>query len=280
MDSSPAGVLLSGHPLGSKISVGMNEGRPPARAARPTSPLVIQTPDANAGRIHRGSLSQPEAYLIPDQKTPVADRDESRAAIGDSQGAPAPLSPVATPAGSRELPAKGSLRWGLQVGSMIPVSHDLKLTTGSGLNLGLGAHADWLFRQDQILRARIDFECFGEGRQLSDMPGLHQEMRTTVKNESLGMEYIYHPPWQGGRWSAGAGICLIRWTVDSSNRLETSDGLFTPSGTSTWTREGLSLHAGYRLNPQAEIELRMVNSHYGYENQPTSVIALNLLWHF
>ncbi len=131
-----------------------------------------------------------------------------------------------------------------------------------------------------MVRGRAELGFFGKGTQVSDTPGLHQDMTTTVKNASLGAEYVFRPEWQRGRWSVGAGLYLIRWTVDSTNRLVTPVGAFTPSGSTTWTRQGLGVLAGYRWTERVELEFRIVSSHYGQENQPTRVASLNLLLHF
>ena len=178
------------------------------------------------------------------------------------------------------LRADEPVRWGLQVGMGLADSNDLKVTTGPGLNPSLGVVGEWQFLKDQALRLRVEFGFFNEGTQVSEAPGLHQEMTTTVKNASLGAEYVLRPAWQGGRWSVGGGLYLIRWTVDSTNRLVTPAGSFTPSGSTTWTRQGLGVLAVYQLTERAELEFRIVSSHYGQENQPTRVASLNLLLHF
>ena len=182
--------------------------------------------------------------------------------------------------GGLSLRAEAPVRWGLQVGLGLAASNDLKVTTGIGPTLGFGVFGDWQFRERQALRGRVEFSFFGEGTQVNEAPGLHQELTTTVKNASLGAEYVFRPAWQGGRWSVGGGLYLIRWTVDGSNHLVTPVGTFTPSGSTTWTRQGLGVLAGYRWTERADLEVRVVASHYGQENQPTCVASLNLLLHF
>jgi hypothetical protein len=77
----------------------------------------------------------------------------------------------------------------------------------------------------------------------------------------------------------GAGVYLIHWRVASTQSLVTADGSFAPSGTSTWTRTGLGLLAGYRWNRHLGSEVRFQSSHMGYENQPARVWLLEVLWH-
>lgn len=178
------------------------------------------------------------------------------------------------------LRAAEPMRWGLQVGLSLAASNDLKLTTGLGPRLTYGAFAEWQLREDQALRVPVEFGFFNEGTQVSEAPGLHQELTTWVKHASLGVEYVVRPAWQGGRWSVGGGLYLVRWTVDSTNRLVTPAGSFTPSGSSTWTRQGLGVLAGYRWTEHAELEVRILSSHYGQENQLARVASLNLLLHF
>ena len=101
-----------------------------------------------------------------------------------------------------------------------------------------------------------------------------------MKSESLGADYLVPLAWRDGRWTLAPGLSLVRWTVSSSNRLERSTGRFVPSGASSWTRQALSLAGTYRWDRQREVELRLVASHYGYENLPTRTATCNFLWHF
>jgi hypothetical protein len=184
--------------------------------------------------------------------------------------------------GSERLQADDSMRWGLQGGLLVPASADLRLTSRSGLNATLGARVEWRAsegwgsREHETLRLRLDLERFREAQQVTDSPGLHQVITTKVHNESLGVEQLFYVD----RWSMGLGAYGIRWHVDSTNRLETTTGTFAPSSSSSWTRLGLGLMTGYRWAEHAEVELRFVSSHYGQENQPASVVSLNLVWTF
>jgi len=183
-------------------------------------------------------------------------------------------------AGGPGLRASEPLRWGVQLGLAQPGSGDLKVTAGSGLHATLGFHGEWALDEQQALRGRLDLTFFARGYQQGQAPGLSQELWTRVTADSLGAEYLFRPNALGGRWALGAGLYAIRWTVDSTQRLQTSGGTFAPSGSSTWTRQGLGVLAGYRWTSHAETELRFVTSHLGYQNQPARSTSLSLLWHF
>ncbi len=183
-------------------------------------------------------------------------------------------------AGMVVMRAEEPLRYGLQLGLAVPSSNDLRVTTGAGLNPTLGAHGEWRFNQKHALRVRIDLQGFNRGEQVSDSPGVHQEIGTKVRNKSLGGEYLQQLPFDGQRWSLGAGLHLVRWTVASTSRIEQPGGAFAFSSTSSWTRQGQSLFGSYRWDKRTELELRLMSSHYGYQNQPARTLSLNLLWHF
>lgn len=172
------------------------------------------------------------------------------------------------------------LNLGLQVGLAIPLTSDLKVTTSPGPAPSLGFYAEYPLSEAQALRARLDWTFFPQGTQVSDSPGLRQQLDTSVKSESLAVDYLVHPSWLNRRWSLGGSVSLIRWTVDSSNRLETPVGVFVPSGSSDWTRAGWGLLTNYRWADQAEVEFRFVASHFGQQNLPARVASLNLLLHF
>jgi len=185
---------------------------------------------------------------------------------------------LTTTLGAAGLPLPGA--WGVGAGLLAPLPGDLRVTTGAGLDFDLGLHADWQVRPGQAVRAVLDAGWYsGADRQHAD-PSLAQSLSTRVSNEALGAEYLWRPARLGGDWELGAGLYLIRWRVASVNQLATAGGTFTPSGTSTWTREGLGVLAGRWWNPHLETVAKVQLSHYGYENQPTRVASLNVLWQF
>jgi len=185
---------------------------------------------------------------------------------------------VGTSLSALELP-KG-FSGGVQVGLAQPVGDDLKLTTGSGPNLDLGVHLDWEISPFHGLRSRVDLLTFTRGHQDVSAP-LAQHLETKVQGLCTGCEYLYRLDGREGRWAAGAGLYLIRWSVDSTNRVTvTGAGSAQTTGTSHWTREGLGLVVTYRITPCLEAEARWLASHYGYENLPARMGTLGLLWRF
>jgi len=174
----------------------------------------------------------------------------------------------------------GDLAWGVGCGLMAPLPSDLRVTTGAGPDLDLGLHADWQVRPGQAVRTVLDAGWYSGAERLHAEPTLAQALATRVSDEALGAEYLWRPARFGGDWELGAGLYLIRWRVASVNQLTTAGGTFTPSGTSTWIREGLGILAGRWWNPHLETVAKVQLSHYGYENQPTRVASLNVLWQF
>ena len=177
-----------------------------------------------------------------------------------------------------ELP-KG-MTIGLQGGVALPAGDDLKLTTGSGPHLNLGVHLDMELSGFHGLRPRLDLLSFAQGHQEVSMP-LAQHLDTRVQGLSAGCEYLYYFEGREGRWAGGAGLYLIRWSVDSHNLVTVPGGdSVQASGTSRWTREGLGLVGTWRVTPRLEAEVRWLASHYGYENLPARLGTLGLLWRF
>ena len=79
----------------------------------------------------------------------------------------------------------------------------------------------------------------------------------------------------------GGGVYLIRWAVDSTDRVTDGAGnSFVQSGKSSWYREGLGLIATCRLSRHMDLEARWVTSHDGYENLRTNLALGGLSWRF
>ena len=170
--------------------------------------------------------------------------------------------------------------WGVSAGSRAPLPGDLQVTTGAGLAPCLGLYAAWQVLPDQEVRTVGEAGWFEGATRAQASPSLGQTLSTRVSDAALGAEYFWCPARLGGAWELGAGLYLIRWRVASTNQLTTPGGAFSPSGTSTWTREGLGVLAGRRWNPHLATVAKVQFSHYGTENQPTRLLSLNVLWHF
>lgn len=173
-----------------------------------------------------------------------------------------------------------ALGFGVQAGLAVPAGDDLRITTGSSLSPAIGIHAIWNLNEFHGLRSRLDLWSLSRGHQEVSTPQI-QRMDTKVQGLALGGEYLFRPGGHRGRWAAGAGLYLIRWSVESTNELATpTGGTARATGTSHWTREGLGLVASCRLTPRLDVEARWISSHYGYENLPANLGTVGLLWRF
>jgi len=176
--------------------------------------------------------------------------------------------------------APKALQLGVQAGFAIPAGDDLRITTGSALNPALGIHLTWEIGESNILRPRLDLWRFTRGYQqvLTPQP---QEIRTNVSAFTLGGDYLFRTGGPHGRWSVGAGLYLILWSVKSTNRLSFGEaGEAQASGTSRWTRVGFGPLATYRLGAHVEAEARFVFSRYGYEDLAANLGTVGFLYRF
>ncbi|MBP1629037.1 MAG: hypothetical protein H6Q00_3512 [Holophagaceae bacterium] len=170
--------------------------------------------------------------------------------------------------------------FGIQAGVAIPAGRDLGVTVGSRLNGAVGVHATWSIGDHHGIRPRLDLWDFSQGHQEVLTP-FAQQIETKVQGIALGGEYLYRPGGLRGRLAAGGGLYLIRWSVDSTNRLDGSTGgTAQASGTSHWTRDGVGLVVSFRLTPRLDGEARWIFSSYGYEDLPANLCTAGLLWRF
>ena len=171
--------------------------------------------------------------------------------------------------------------WGVQAGLSVPLQSDLRVTTGDSVNNPtVGFHADWALRGGAILRTRLDLGLFSSADRSSNTPAFQQDLHTRVRAGIMGVEYLLRPSAEVPVFTVGAGVYLIQWNVNSTNTMVTPDGAFAPVSSSTWTREGLGVLALYRWDRHAQTELKVIFSHYGYENLATRMVTLNVLWNF
>ena len=182
--------------------------------------------------------------------------------------------------GTASLLAAEGPAFGVQVGLMVPVQGDLKVTAGSGGDFSLGLHLDFALAPSATLRTRLDLGAFSSTDRAYGYGSFQEFLHTRVTTQALGGEVLCQPGALGGNWSVGAGLYLIQWTVESTNNLVTTTGAFVPSGSSSWTRQGLGLLASRRWPHHLETEFRVVASHYGYQNLPARWAEVNLLWNF
>lgn len=170
------------------------------------------------------------------------------------------------------------LGFGVQGGLVLPSGDDLRMTAATGMDLGV--HITWAVNDFNEIRPRLELISFAKGHQDVSAP-LVQHLDTNVQGFAMGCEYLYRINGYSGRWATGGGLYLIRWSVDSTNRVSTVGGGVTQASSSShWTREGLGLVGTYRMTPRLEAEARWISSHYGYQNLPARFATLGLLWRF
>lgn len=171
--------------------------------------------------------------------------------------------------------------FGVQGGVVLAKSYDLRKTTGDGLPLTLGIHYDLPFHGRLLVRPRIEYWLFPRGLESTTGSPLSQGMETRVRALAYGGDCLYRLPGTARSLAAGVGLYLIRWSVNSQDWLSDNAGdTAATSGKSHWNRQGLSVLANWRLTPRLEAEVRMMRSHYGYENLRADVLLGGVSWHF
>lgn len=172
------------------------------------------------------------------------------------------------------------LEFGVQAGATVPASSDLRNTARAGLNPSFGVHATWAIDEYHSLRPRLDFWAFSEGKQEVTAPQ-SQRIETKVQGLNLGVEYVRHFGCRHERWSAGAGLYLIQWSVKSTNRIAFSGNeIAQASGSSRWVNPGAGLLGCGRISKHLQVEVRWIYSRYGYEDLPASLGTVSLLLNF
>ena len=81
--------------------------------------------------------------------------------------------------------------------------------------------------------------------------------------------------------SLGAGAYLIRWGIDSTDRLSDAGGnTFVQNSSSSWTRPGLALVGTWKLSSHLDVEARWVSSSEGYQKLSNNVLLGGVAWRF
>ncbi len=193
-------------------------------------------------------------------------------------------------AGAISLPAQGqehSFQYGFQ-GSLGVATGDLKDTTRNKPCLSLGGHLDYALAPQQTLRARLDGLFFQSTQQVSAGTSggnaWTRSLDTKVQGWTLGAEYLIQLFPQEFPVTFGAGVHLVRWSVDSTSTLDLTVGSTTgnvvESSKPAWTKIGISLLASYRINRQLSAEARLLSSAYGWEGERVQVGQLGVVWTF
>jgi len=192
------------------------------------------------------------------------------------------------------LPAMAQSRpiqWGVQ-GSLGLSTGDLKDTANSGPCFSLGGHMDYTVMKGHTLRARVDGMFFQstnlQSRGTSDGNPWLRSLDTKVRGWSLGAEYLLQPFPRESRLTFGAGLHLVRWSVNNTSTLEltvgtnsgASTGTLVESSTPSWTKVGISLLVAYRITPRLSAEARVLSSGYGWEGERVHLGQIGLAWTF
>ncbi len=159
--------------------------------------------------------------------------------------------------------------------------NDLRQTTGGFPNFTIGTHAERLIDGVHQLRTNAEYWRFSQGHQYSVEPTRTQQIDTKLSAFVLGGEYLFRIAGPEKRLSAGVGLFVARWSIDSVDTITyIPDGTAQNSGTSSWWRLGESYGATYRLTHKLELEGRWIHSHYGYEDIPVNNIIYGAGWRF
>jgi hypothetical protein len=160
---------------------------------------------------------------------------------------------------------------------LCPLDENLRRSTDGHPGLGLGLEERWTLPRNLELRVRGEWGRFPEGRDRTDAQVIH----TRVERASLGVEGLLRGKAALERLSVGAGLYLLRWSVDSRNRFVPPVGEpVRASGRSHWLRPGCGVLCTWRLGPDLELEGRLLWSRWGYEDRATGAAGLGLTWQF
>jgi hypothetical protein len=159
---------------------------------------------------------------------------------------------------------------------------DLHVTAGGGLPLAVGAQADIRVHQDQFLvKPRIEAWFFSQAHQSSASGALSQQIDTKVQAQMAGADVLYRFTGKAGKLAAGAGLYLVRWSVDSTDRLGDAAGdTLEQSGTSSWVRPGFGLIATWTWSRHLDFEARWITSNEGYQKLQNNLLLGGVAWRF
>ena len=164
-------------------------------------------------------------------------------------------------------------------GAFLLPQNDLRQTTGPSPQITVGVHAEALLRGVHQIRPDAEWMYFRQGHQTSSSADRSQVLDTKVRALLFGGEYLYRIGGADKRLSAGGGLYLIRWSVNSVNTITFgSEGTAQASGDSSWWRFGDGFAAAYRLTHKLELQGRWIHSNYGYEHIPINVATLGAGW--
>jgi len=170
---------------------------------------------------------------------------------------------------------------GVQASVGLAKGGDLSVTAGGGLPLAFGAQANLQVREHLLVKPRIEAWLFSQAHQQGTATPFAQKIDTKVQAQMAGADLLYTFDGRLGNLSAGAGAYLVRWNLDSTDRLTDAAGnTFEQSSSSSWTRPGFGLIATWRFSPHLEAEARWISSDEGYQKLSNNLFLGGVAWRF
>lgn len=185
-----------------------------------------------------------------------------------------------------QVPSGVDLRWSGHA-ALLFSGGDLKDTAGTGPGLSLGVAISQDLPRGLTLRGRFEGIRF-KTHKSTEQDGTHSAyshtLETGVQGWALGAECLVHPWARVSPVSVGAGLHLVRWTLDVTNTLDMTVGMATvriqEKSKPTWNKLGASLFMGYQINRNLGLEARVLSSAYGWEGERVQIGQLGLNWSF
>ncbi len=262
--SPPAAVLAPAPP-----SSPLPATAPTAPSAPPAPPLAA-TP-APAPETAVATAAAPPATVAPPALAPTQPLTSAPPA------SPTPEAALKTAAKAKDSYRRLVASYGAQMALVTPTNGGLRLAAG-GPSVALGLNLVWNLPLGLQLRPRLDYTVFASETRSSTAPPLPQTLDTKVSSLALGVDLLLP---LSPRWSLGLAVAEIRWSVASTNTVApTLGGSMTLSGTSNWNRLGVGPVLTFKVSEHLDVEARVLNSHFGYQNQPANTATLGLLWRF
>ncbi len=185
-----------------------------------------------------------------------------------------------------QAPSGVDLHWSGHA-ALLFTGGDLKDTAGTGPGLSLGVAISQDLPRGVTLRGRFEgirFRTHKSTEHQEADPVYSHRLETGVQGWALGAECLVHP-WPRVRpVSVGAGLHLVRWTMDVTNTLDMTVGTATvriqERSKPTWNKLGASFLMGYQINRNLGLEARVLFSAYGWEGERVQIGQLGLNWSF
>ena len=169
---------------------------------------------------------------------------------------------------------------GVQASLGLVKGGDLK-TIASGLPVAFGVQANFAPRENLLIKPRLEAWFFSQAHQNLTGAPLAQAIDTKVKAQTIGADVLYRFSGDLANLSLGAGAYLIRWNIDSTDRLSDASGdTLVQSSSSSWTRPGFALVGTWSFSKHLEAEARWISSSEGYQKLSNNLLLGGVAWRF